>query len=70
MRNRFAEAIRVVVDTAERGGFRVALIGGFALPFLGVVRATGDVDFLAESAGAGPLHDALVRAGQRCLQRT
>jgi hypothetical protein len=70
MPNRFAEAIRVVVETAERGAFRVALIGGFALPFFGVRRATGDVDFLAEASGSDPLHDALLGAGQTCLQRT
>ena len=46
MRNPFVESIRLVVRVAETGGFRVALIGGFALAFYGVQRATGDVDFL------------------------
>ncbi len=46
--NRFIETITLVADTAARAGFRV--VGGFALSFLGVTRATGDVDFLADAA--------------------
>lgn len=49
MANRFIETISLVVETAARDRFRVALIGGFALSFLGVTRATGDVDFLASA---------------------
>ncbi len=69
MRNPFVESIRLVVRVAETGGFRVALIGGFALPFYGVQRATGDVDFLVEASGSAALHDALVKAGADCLHR-
>jgi predicted nucleotidyltransferase len=68
--SRFAESIRVTLDVAERGGFRVALIGGFALPFYGVQRATGDVDFLTEHKGADALHEALLEAGAICLHRS
>jgi hypothetical protein len=65
----FVASIRLVLEAAKRGRFRVALIGGFALPFFGVQRATGDVDFLADAAGAAPLHDALIEAGAKCLHR-
>ena len=68
--NRFLRAIEIVLEAAGRGGFRVALIGGFALPFHGVMRATGDVDFLVEVAGADLLHETLLSVGQRCLNRT
>jgi hypothetical protein len=68
--NAFLDAIRTVHETAVRHGFRVALIGGFALPFHGVRRATGDVDFLAEARGADALHDALVTAGYQALHRS
>lgn len=57
------ETIALVTDTAARRGFRIALIGGFALSFLGVTRATGDVDFLAEATGFEALDEALVGAG-------
>lgn len=70
MANRFLRAIGLVVETAKRGRFRAALIGGFALPFYGVTRATGDVDFLVEGTGADLLHDALLAAGEVCLNRT
>lgn len=70
MRNPFVRAITLVLAVARRQRFRVALIGGFALPFHGVQRATGDVDFLVEATGSKPLHDALLAAGARCLHRS
>jgi hypothetical protein len=70
MPSRFAESIRLVLEVANRDGFRVALIGGFALPFHGVRRATGDVDFLVEASGSAALHTALTQAGACCLHRT
>lgn len=69
-RNPFVKAIALVLAVARRGRFRVALIGGFALPFHGVQRATGDVDFLAEANGADALHAALLQAGTQCLHRS
>lgn len=66
---RFVESIRLVTGAAERGSFRVALIGGLALPFFGVERATADVDFLVEHSGADLLHRALTLARMRCLKR-
>lgn len=68
--NRFLEAIRLVLDSSRRGGYRVALIGGFALPFHGISRATGDVDFLVEATGADILEADLLAAGLRQLHRT
>jgi len=68
--NRFVETIGLVVDTAARDGFRVALIGGFATPFHGVMRATGDVDFLVEATGADTLDAALAARGFAARHRT
>jgi hypothetical protein len=68
--NPFLEAIGVVRNAAVRRGFRVALIGGFALPFHGVRRATGDVDFLVEAHGADALDEALSAAGWQALHRS
>src|SRR5439155_934969 len=68
-RNPFVRSIVLVLGVARRQRFRVALIGGFALPFHGFQRATGDVDFLAEARGSAALHDALLAAGARCLHR-
>ena len=69
-RNPFICSIILVLGVARRRRFRVALIGGFALPFHGVQRATGDVDFLVDASGAAALHDALLGAGARCLHRS
>lgn len=62
----FVHAIAVVVGVARRHRFRVALIGGWALSLHGVQRTTADVDFLAEEAGAEPLHETLTESGARC----
>jgi predicted nucleotidyltransferase len=66
----FLDAIRLVSDAAARHGFRIALIGGFALPFHGIRRATGDVDFLVEATGTDLLHEALSTAGYVALHRS
>lgn len=70
MPNPFVEAIELVRSSAGRHGFRFALIGGFALPFHGVRRTTGDVDFLVEEKGADDLHEDLRVAGYKALQRS
>lgn len=70
MASAFLDAIRLVREVANRHGFRVALIGGFALPFHGVRRATGDVDFLVDAAGGDVLHEALVGAAYEPLHRS
>jgi hypothetical protein len=68
--NAFLDAIHLVRDAAVRHHFRIALIGGFALPFHGVRRATGDVDFLVEAQGAEALHEVLSAAGYETLHRS
>jgi hypothetical protein len=68
--SRFLASIELVLDSARRGKYRVALIGGFALPFYGVMRATDDVDFLVEDEGREILHGELSEAGFRCLHRS
>src|SRR5207248_6601187 len=68
--NPFTASIALVLGVARRKRFRVALIGGFALPFHGVQRTTGDVDFLAEASGADALHEALIAEDARCLHRS
>jgi hypothetical protein len=69
-RNPFLRSIALVLSVARKRGFPVALIGGFALPFHGIRRTTGDVDFLVEAAGSDALHEALLAAGARCLHRS
>lgn len=68
--SRFLDSIRIVLDACRRSGHRVALIGGFALPFHGVMRATDDVDFLLDIDGSDALHEALVETRFECLHRS
>ena len=46
-----------------------ALIDGLALAAHNYVRATQDIDFLADFADAERLHEALLRLGYRCAHR-
>ncbi len=47
-----------------------ALIGGLALAAHQVVRATRDVDFLADADDANWLHEILLALGYRCVHRS
>ncbi len=47
-----------------------ALIGGLALAAHRVVRATRDVDFLADRADADRLHESLLALGYQCIHRS
>jgi hypothetical protein len=47
-----------------------ALIGGLALAAHHVVRATRDVDFLADADDADRLHEILLALGYRCVHRS
>lgn len=47
-----------------------ALIGGLALAVHQVVRATRNVDFLADADDADRLHDILLAQGYRCVHRS
>lgn len=47
-----------------------ALIGGLALAAHQVVRATRDIDFLADADDADRLHEILLALGYRCIHRS
>lgn len=47
-----------------------ALIGGLALAAHNVVRATQDIDFLADAADADKLHGLMLGLGYRCAHRS
>ncbi len=47
-----------------------ALIGGLALAAHNYVRATQDIDFLADAEDSDRLHEALLGLGYRCIHRS
>src|SRR5262245_39617943 len=65
----FVASIELVLSAARRKRVRVALVGGFALAFHGVLRATANVDFLVDARGADALDAALTGAGAICRHR-
>ncbi|HTQ37214.1 MAG TPA: hypothetical protein VMH77_09275, partial [Steroidobacteraceae bacterium] len=51
-------------------GSQIALIGGLALASHKVIRATQDIDLLADAARTGDIHRALLALGYQCLHRS
>lgn len=68
--SRLVEQIKQAVAAFTGCKTQPALIGGLALAAHQVVRATRDVDFLADADDADQLHDILLSLGYRCVHRS
>lgn len=68
--SRLADQIREAVAAFAELTLPPALIGGLALAAHKVVRATRDVDFLADADDAEKLHEMLLQLGYRCVHRS
>lgn len=68
--SRLGRQIAEVVAALNAIGARFALIGGLALASHKVVRATQDVDFLADADQADAIDAELVKLGYRCLHHS
>lgn len=68
--SRLADQIREAVAAFAQLAMPPALIGGLALAAHRVVRATRDVDFLADADDAERLDAMLVQLGYRCVHRS
>jgi len=68
--SRLVEQIKEALAAFAGVKTQPALIGGLALAAHQVVRATQDVDFLADADDAGRLHDILIGLGYHCIHRS
>lgn len=68
--SRLVEQIKQAVAAFVGCKTTPALIGGLALAAHQVVRATRDVDFLADAEDADRLHEILLALGYRCVHRS
>jgi hypothetical protein len=68
--SRLVEQIKQAVAAFVGCKTTPALIGGLALAAHQVVRATRDVDFLADADDADRLHEILLALGYRCVHRS
>ncbi|AGG89639.1 nucleotidyltransferase family protein [Rhodanobacter denitrificans] len=68
--SRLVEQIKQAVAAFTGCKTTPALIGGLALAAHQVVRATRDVDFLADAADADRLNEILLALGYRCVHRS
>lgn len=67
---RLIEQIKQILGPFSQGEHPPALIGGLALAAHKVVRATRDVDFLADADDADRLHRILFDLGYKCVHRS
>lgn len=68
--SRLVEQIKQAVAAFVVCNTPPALIGGLALAAHQVIRATRDVDFLADNDDAERLHESLLTLGYRCIHRS
>lgn len=68
--SRLGRQIREVLAALEAAGVSTALIGGLALAPYRVIRATTDVDLLADGGLAAAIDAELLRLGYQCLHRS
>ena len=66
----FEQVLRTVLAEFERQRIRYAVIGGFAVSTLGVLRATRDVDFLMHRDDLERLHAILTPLGYQRIAQT
>lgn len=67
---RLVDQIKQAVAAFRGSKSEPALIGGLALAAHQVVRATRDIDFLADADDADHLHEILLGLGYRCVHRS
>jgi predicted nucleotidyltransferase len=68
--SRLGRQIAELIVALNAIGARFALIGGLALASHKVIRATQDIDLLAEADKADEIEAELLRLGYRCLHRS
>jgi hypothetical protein len=68
--SRLGRQIQELIGCLDRLGVRSAVIGGLALASYRVIRATSDVDLLADETLADAIDRELCTLGYQCLHRT
>src|SRR5262245_39869793 len=68
--SRLGNQIEEVIAALNAADARFALIGGLALATHTVIRATQDIDLLADVDVAARVDELLVRLGYRCIHRS
>jgi hypothetical protein len=67
---RLGSQLQELLSSLQAAGAQVALIGGLALAPHKVIRATRDIDLLADATRTGEIHRALLALGYHCLHRS
>lgn len=66
----FKKVMPLIIEDFKQAAIDYALIGGFAMGALGVMRSTMDVDFLVKAEDLEKVAAIMERYGYRCLHKT
>ncbi len=66
----FEKIIPLIIGDFKKEGIRYALIGGFAMGAMGMVRSTMDADFLVDSGDLPKIHKIMKKYSYKCVYET
>jgi len=66
----FEKVLPLIIGEFNKNNVRYALIGGFALGIIGIIRATIDIDFLIDRDDLETAENILKKFGYKCMFRT
>ncbi|MGA1823141.1 MAG: nucleotidyl transferase AbiEii/AbiGii toxin family protein [bacterium] len=66
----FEKVLPLIIKEFEQKNIRYALIGGFALGALGIMRATMDLDFLVDAQDLNKIEEVMRRFDYTCIFKT
>jgi len=66
----FRKIVPLIIKEFKKEKVEYALIGGFAMSALGVVRATADLDFIVDAKDLERIGKIMAKYGYRCVYKT
>ncbi len=66
----FKKVLAIIIKKFEKNNIKYALMGGFGLGALGIVRATLDLDFLIHSDFIDTVENIMKKLGYNCVYKT
>lgn len=66
----FQKVLPLIIKEFEKKGIRYALIGGFAMGALGIVRSTMDLDFLVDAQDLPKVDSIMKKYSYDCVYKT
>lgn len=66
----FEKVLKIIINEFEKEGVRCALMGGFGMGVLGIVRTTMDMDFLVDLDSISAVEKIMKKLDYKCVYKT